>query len=153
MAEQEVQNGGAEKAVAVVEFTAVTPQLLVEAPKANDAVLFYKSAFGAEEVSRSMHPKRKADQETPLILSAELKLAGFSILVSDLADDSSTPYVFSPFSLAWLLVSCVWILLCIYSYIPLDLHANEVYEASCVCSDCFLYLFCFGEILFTVLSL
>lgn len=91
MAEQEVQNGGgAEKAV---EFTAVKPQLLVEAPKANDAVQFYKSVFGAEEIGRTSHPKRKAEQEIPLILSAELKLAGSTILVSDiLADDSSAPY-------------------------------------------------------------
>ncbi|XP_054784579.1 uncharacterized protein At5g48480 [Prosopis cineraria] len=93
MAQQEVQNGGAEKAaVDAVSFTAVKPQLLVEAPKANDAVQFYKAAFGAEEVGRTTHPKRKAEQELPLILSAELKLAGFTILVSDLtADDSATP--------------------------------------------------------------
>lgn len=97
MADQEVQNGGAEKTVAAVVFTAVKPQLFVEATKANDAVQFYKSAFGAEEVSRSTHSKRKAEQEIPLILSAELKLAGFSFLVSDLvADDSSAPYVFLP---------------------------------------------------------
>lgn len=94
MAEQEVQNGGgAEIAVPTVEFTAVKPQLFVEAPKANDAVQFYKSVFGAEEVVRTNHPKRKAEQEIPLILSAELKLAGSTILVSDiLVDNSSAPY-------------------------------------------------------------
>ncbi|KAK9281961.1 hypothetical protein L1049_004870 [Liquidambar formosana] len=86
---QEVQNGGAEKAA--VTFTAVKPQLLVEAPKANDAVQFYKAAFGAEELSRTMHPKRKADQELPLILSAQLKLGSSIILVSDLVDDSAAP--------------------------------------------------------------
>ncbi|GMN50205.1 hypothetical protein TIFTF001_019366 [Ficus carica] len=91
-AQQEVQNGGgAEKVADVVSFTAVKPQLFVEAPKANDAVQFYKTAFGAEEVSRTVHPKRKAEQELPLVLSAELKLAGFTILVSDLADDSDDP--------------------------------------------------------------
>ncbi|PON65963.1 Glyoxalase-like domain containing protein [Trema orientale] len=95
MAQQEVQNGGAEKVaaegVATVAFTAVKPQLLVEAPKANDAVLFYKAAFGAEEVGRTVYPKRKAEQENPLILSAELKLAGSTIIVSDHADDSAAP--------------------------------------------------------------
>lgn len=108
MAQQEVQNGGAEKAaaaaVAAVAFTAVKPQIFVEAPKANDAVLFYKAAFGAEETGRTLHPKRKAEQETPLILSAELKLAGSTILVSDLtADESAAPYVsLSLFALSWL---------------------------------------------------
>ena len=109
MAQQEVQNGGAEKATAVatVAFTAVKPQFLVEAPKANDAVQFYKAAFGAEEVGRTMHPKRKAEQETPLILSAELKLAGSTILVSDLADDSGTTYVSLSLSL-FLSLRTVW---------------------------------------------
>ena len=88
----EVQNGGAENGSSkAVTFSAVKPQLLVEAPKASDAVQFYKAAFGAEEVSRTMHPKRKAEQELPLILSAELKLGPSSILVSDLANDSSAP--------------------------------------------------------------
>ena len=92
MAQQEVSNGGAEKgAASPVSFTAVKPQLLVEAPKANDAVQFYKAAFGAEELGRAMHPKRKAEQEVPLILSAQLKLGGSTILVSDLADDSAAP--------------------------------------------------------------
>ncbi|KAL5562207.1 hypothetical protein UlMin_031954 [Ulmus minor] len=93
MAEQEVQNGGAEKvAVPTVTFTAVKPQLLVEAPKANDAIQFYKAAFGAEEVGRTNNPKRKAEQELPLILSAELSLAGSTILVSDqAADESAVP--------------------------------------------------------------
>ncbi|CAK9140864.1 unnamed protein product [Ilex paraguariensis] len=79
------QNGGS----TVVTFTAVKPQLFVEASKANDAVQFYKAAFGAEEVNRALHPKRKADQELPLVLYAELKLGSFTILVSDLNDDSS----------------------------------------------------------------
>ncbi|XP_059660027.1 uncharacterized protein At5g48480-like [Cornus florida] len=90
---QKVQNGvgaenGASKAVA---FSALKPKLFVEAPKADDAVQFYKAAFGAEEVNRVMHPKRKAEQELPLILSVELKLGSSSILVSDFADDSSAP--------------------------------------------------------------
>ncbi|KAI3418279.1 VOC domain-containing protein [Psidium guajava] len=89
MAQQEVLNGGvAEKAVA---FTAVKPQLMVEAPKAGDAIEFYKSAFGAEELSRTFHPKRKAEQDLPLVLSARLVLAGTTILVSDCTDDSAAP--------------------------------------------------------------
>ncbi|KAI4356308.1 hypothetical protein L6164_000340 [Bauhinia variegata] len=91
MAQQEHQNGGAEKVVATpVSFTALKPQLLVEAPKANDAIQFYKTAFGAEELGRTLHPKRKAEQELPLILSAELKLGASTILVSDLVDDSAS---------------------------------------------------------------
>ncbi|XP_020201793.1 uncharacterized protein At5g48480 [Cajanus cajan] len=89
---QEPQNGASENvAAAAVSFLAVKPQLLVEAPKANDAVLFYKAAFGAEEVGRTLNPKRKADHELPLILSAELKIGGSTILVADLAVDSASP--------------------------------------------------------------
>ncbi|KAK3001860.1 hypothetical protein RJ639_022129 [Escallonia herrerae] len=88
----EVHNGdavnGGSKAVT---FSALKPQLFVEAPKAADAVQFYKAAFGAEEGVRVMHPKRKADQELPLVLSAELKLGSSAFLVSDLTDDSSAP--------------------------------------------------------------
>ncbi|XP_059626271.1 uncharacterized protein At5g48480-like [Cornus florida] len=88
----EAQNGGAQNGCSkVVKFLALKPQLSVEAPKANDAVQFYKAAFGAEEVSRAMHPKRKADQELPLVLAAELKLGPSSIIVSDIADESSPP--------------------------------------------------------------
>lgn len=88
----EVKNGGAENGTSeAVVFLAVKPQLFVEAGKANDAVQFYKSAFGAAEVSRSMHPKRKADQELPLVLSAELELGSYSFLVSDLPNDSPAP--------------------------------------------------------------
>ncbi|RVW34354.1 Uncharacterized protein CK203_101002 [Vitis vinifera] len=95
---QENQNG-ASKAAAAVTFTAVKPQLFVEAPKATDAVQFYKAAFGAEEVNRTMHPKRKADQELPLILSAEVKIGSYSLLVSDLADDSDALPIFHILSL------------------------------------------------------
>nr|GEY60848.1 glyoxalase-like domain protein [Tanacetum cinerariifolium] len=48
-----------------VTFTVVKSQVFVEATKVNDAVLFYKSAFGAEEVNRVSQPKRKADHVTP----------------------------------------------------------------------------------------
>ncbi|XP_027092593.1 uncharacterized protein At5g48480 [Coffea eugenioides] len=92
---QEAHNAGAAPngaAVKEVVFKVAKPWLFVEAPKANDAVQFYKVAFGAEEVNRTVHPKRKAEQELPLLLSAELKLGSFSFLVSDLiADDSRAP--------------------------------------------------------------
>ncbi|KAJ4954409.1 hypothetical protein NE237_011192 [Protea cynaroides] len=71
-----------------VSFFALKPQLVIPAPKANDAVQFYKNAFGAEELKRVMHPKRKAEQELPLIHSAELKLGSTIFSVSDQADDS-----------------------------------------------------------------
>ncbi|GKU85913.1 hypothetical protein SLE2022_249730 [Rubroshorea leprosula] len=83
---QEVQNGGADKAV---KFTAVKPQLMVEAPKAADAVQFYKTAFGAVEACRTVNNKRKAEEELPHI-SAQLELAGSTILVSDICVDSAT---------------------------------------------------------------
>ena len=78
-----------------MSFVAVKPQLLVEAPKANVAILFFKVVFGAEEVGRTLNPKHKAKHELPLILSAELKIAGSTILVTDLVDDTSSPLVFS----------------------------------------------------------
>ncbi|KAI4329909.1 hypothetical protein MLD38_028241 [Melastoma candidum] len=84
MAHTEAQNGGG--AAPPVVFTAAKPQLMVDAPRASDAVAFYKAAFGAEELGRSFHPKRKADQEAPLVLSSQIVLAGLAILVSDNAD-------------------------------------------------------------------
>ncbi|KAJ9176664.1 hypothetical protein P3X46_011950 [Hevea brasiliensis] len=89
MAQQETQNGDSIKADAEITFTAVKLQVLVEAPKANDAVQFYKAAFGAVETGRTTQPKRKAEQELPHIISAQLQLAGSTIIVSDLADDSA----------------------------------------------------------------
>lgn len=92
MAQEVVKNGEAQNGNSkVVTFSALKPQLFVEAPKASDAVLFYKEAFGAEEVNRVTHPKRKADQELPLVISAELKVGSSTIIVSDLNDDSSAP--------------------------------------------------------------
>lgn len=89
----EVQNGAAPEKVAApataASFTGMKPQLLVEAPKATDAVQFYKTAFGAVEIGRSTETKRKAEQELPLISCAQLEIAGSTFLVSDLSDDSS----------------------------------------------------------------
>ncbi|KAI3806189.1 hypothetical protein L1987_22085 [Smallanthus sonchifolius] len=82
---------GAAPAAHPVTFTALKPQVFVEVSKVNDAVAFYKAAFGAEEVNRVIHPKRKADQELPLLLSAEIKLGSSTILISDLADNSTAP--------------------------------------------------------------
>ncbi|KAA0063311.1 hypothetical protein IC582_007245 [Cucumis melo] len=87
MAESDVQNGVVEKPLS---FKAFKPQLLLEAPKATDAVDFYKAAFGAEELNRTLHPKRKAEQETPAILSVELRVSDFSLLVSNVFDDSAS---------------------------------------------------------------
>lgn len=108
MAEEALNGGGAEKEATQVPvvFTAVKPQLFVKAANAKDAMQFYKNAFGAEEVGRVNHPKRKAEQEIPLILSVELKLGSFSFIVSDLTDeDTSAPYVFLIF--AFLTCFCV----------------------------------------------
>ncbi|XP_015057195.1 uncharacterized protein LOC107003387 isoform X2 [Solanum pennellii] len=90
---EEAHNGaGPEKEATqnALVFTAVKPQLFVKAAKAKDAVQFYKHAFGAEEVGRVNHPKRKVEQETPLILSVELKIGSSIFVVSDLTDEDST---------------------------------------------------------------
>ncbi|KAD4888188.1 hypothetical protein E3N88_20261 [Mikania micrantha] len=52
----------------VVISTALMQQVFVESSKANDFVLFYQSAFGAEEVNRTSHPMRKANRELLLLL-------------------------------------------------------------------------------------
>lgn len=49
-----------------VTFSSVKPQMFVQAPTGADAIHFYKTTFGAEQMSISMHPKRKTDQELPL---------------------------------------------------------------------------------------
>ncbi|XP_076891030.1 uncharacterized protein At5g48480-like [Bidens hawaiensis] len=82
----ETTNGAASSPVT---FTSLKPQLFVEPSKVNDAVAFYKAAFGAEEVNSVTHQKRKADQEIPLLVSAEIKLGSSNILVSELADGST----------------------------------------------------------------
>ncbi|KAJ0245485.1 Uncharacterized protein HA466_0179500 [Hirschfeldia incana] len=84
-----------EDVVTVVEkfvtFTAYKPQLIVEAQKVGDAVAFYKTVFGAEETGHSLYPKRKADQELPHVLSAQLKLAGTTVVVvSDVSVNSGS---------------------------------------------------------------
>ncbi|CAL9193571.1 uncharacterized protein At5g48480-like [Musa acuminata AAA Group] len=72
--------------MADVALLGFKPQLVVPGMKAEAAVQFYKAAFGAEEIGRVTHPKRKAEQECPLILSAELKIGSSFILVSDCFD-------------------------------------------------------------------
>ncbi|CAN6849651.1 unnamed protein product [Brassica oleracea] len=73
-----------------VTFTAYKPQLIVESQKVGDAVAFYKAVFGAEETGHSLYPKRKADQELPHLVSAELRLAGTTVLVSDVSVNSGS---------------------------------------------------------------
>lgn len=108
-AAQDVLNG-VEK---TVTFTSLKPQLLVEAPKAADAIQVYKSAFGAVEVSRNLNTKRKAEQELPLISSAHLQIGGFSLVISDLVNDSeATKFVSHSFSVT----------LCSYNYLACDCH-------------------------------
>ncbi|KAG1331555.1 hypothetical protein COCNU_02G015230 [Cocos nucifera] len=80
------QDGAENGAVGVAVFK---PQLVVPAMKADEAVQFYKAAFGAVELKRMNHPKRKAEQDLPLILCAELKIGSSSLLVCDQTDDSS----------------------------------------------------------------
>lgn len=88
MAQDDVSNGAAAEK-SLVTFTACKTQLTVEAHKVSDAVSFYKSVFGAVETGHSLYPKRKADQELPHLLSAEIQLAGSTILVCDVSTDST----------------------------------------------------------------
>nr|GFD56451.1 putative glyoxalase/bleomycin resistance protein/dihydroxybiphenyl dioxygenase [Tanacetum cinerariifolium] len=67
-------------------FTAIKAQVFVESSKVDDAVSFYKNAFGAEEVTRVNHPKRKADQDVPLVVSSEVKIGSMTVIVSDIVD-------------------------------------------------------------------
>lgn len=85
---QEVKVGGLNGGPKAVVYSFLKPQLLVQAPKAADAVQFYKAAFGAEELKRATHPKRKAEQDLPLILSAELKIGPSVIIVGDQTDET-----------------------------------------------------------------
>ncbi|KAL7113662.1 hypothetical protein ACP275_04G074200 [Erythranthe tilingii] len=84
-----VAGNGSTAAAPHVVFTSGKPWLAVEPPKANDAVEFYKAAFGAEEVSRVAHAKRKAEQDLPLIRAAELKIGSFIFVVSDFIEGSA----------------------------------------------------------------
>ncbi|XP_010910668.1 uncharacterized protein At5g48480 [Elaeis guineensis] len=84
MAQEGEGNGAVPAAASIVAFK---PQLLVPAMKADEAVQFYKEAFGAEELKRMNHPKRKAEQEAPLILCAELKIGSSFLLVCDQTED------------------------------------------------------------------
>ncbi|TKY44881.1 hypothetical protein E2542_SST31163 [Spatholobus suberectus] len=54
-----------ENAATVVLFVAVA----LAASKANDAVLFYKAAFGTKEVGHTLNPKRKAARAFLLLIS------------------------------------------------------------------------------------
>jgi PhnB protein len=69
--------------VAAITYAAATPYLLIESPKAAEALAFYKKAFGAEEVSRVYAPKRKAEQEEPPIRHAHIRFGGTNIYLAD----------------------------------------------------------------------
>lgn len=100
MAEEAVKNGDAHDVSKTVSFSAFKPQMFVEEGKVGDAVHFYKAAFGAQEVNHVTQTKRKADQELPLVVSAELKLGSTIFLVSDLSDHSSAMLAFISLSLS-----------------------------------------------------
>lgn len=85
---EETVNGAS--AIVIASFM---PQIMVPANKTEEAVTFYKTAFGAEEVKRVNHPKRKAEQDAPLLLCAELKIGGSSFLICDLTDEFTTACV------------------------------------------------------------
>ncbi|KAL6854390.1 hypothetical protein ACP4OV_019293 [Aristida adscensionis] len=74
-------------APASVVFGGLKVQVTVPAGRAEEAAAFYKAAFAAEEVSRSTHPKRKAEGEEPSLLCAEIKVGAATVLVCDQAGD------------------------------------------------------------------
>ncbi|RZC47247.1 hypothetical protein C5167_040203 [Papaver somniferum] len=78
------------KSASSVSVISVKPQLVIQGSKAAEAIQFFKTAFGAEELKRDLHPKRKADQELPSVVSAELKLGSLVLVVSDLPDGTTT---------------------------------------------------------------
>lgn len=82
---EEARNGSS----AGVVVSGVCVQVSVPASKSEEAVAFYKAAFGAEEASRSCCSKRKADQEQPSLLCAELKIGVTSFLICGQLDDST----------------------------------------------------------------
>lgn len=91
---EHVANGSRSKAVHQgVSFSHVKPHLVIQAPKASEAIVFYKAAFGAEEVTKTLHAKRKAEQEQPLVLHAHLKFGDAEILIIDEAEESGNTYV------------------------------------------------------------
>lgn len=79
-------------------FGPCLPHLVVEAPLASDAIAFYSRAFHAQELSRSLHPKRKAEHEQPLVLHAHLKFGAAEIMLCDESEHTG-PNVKSPASL------------------------------------------------------
>jgi hypothetical protein len=78
-------NGAAAK---LPTFSTLKPHWIVEAPHAADAISFYQRVFGAEEIEKSHHSQRKADQELPLILHAHLKFGSAEVMVCDEAEEA-----------------------------------------------------------------
>jgi hypothetical protein len=85
VAENGKGNGAAAK---LPTFSTLKPHLIVEAPHAADAISFYQRVFGAEEIEKSHHSQRKADQELPLILHAHLKFGSAEVMVCDEAEEA-----------------------------------------------------------------
>jgi uncharacterized glyoxalase superfamily protein PhnB len=84
-----VENGkGNGEAAKLSTFSTLKPHLIVEAPHAADAISFYKHVFGVEEIAKSHHSKRKADQELPLILHTHLKFSSMEVMVCDEAKEA-----------------------------------------------------------------
>ncbi|CAM6093719.1 unnamed protein product [Calypogeia fissa] len=90
--ESHVENGALLKQQPVVPITygLVTAYLLIQAPKAAEALVFYKKAFGAEEVDKIYSPKRKAEQEEPLIRHAHVRIGETNIFLADEPEEAST---------------------------------------------------------------
>ncbi|KAK1258350.1 hypothetical protein QJS04_geneDACA009278 [Acorus gramineus] len=80
-----VESGVATAARAAV--VSVKTRLMVPEGKSDEAVKFYKAVFGAEELNRISYPKRKADQELPLIICADFKIGSSVFQVCDKTDD------------------------------------------------------------------
>lgn len=89
--ELHVENGAAlkQQPVIPIAYGVVKPYLLIPAPKAAEALAFYTKAFGAEEVEKIFVPKRKAEQEEPLIRHAHLRFGETDIFVADEAEGAS----------------------------------------------------------------
>eukprot|EP00249_Psilotum_nudum_P032007 c47097_g1_i1 orf=260-820(-) len=78
-----VQDGGDLPKAASLHYGVVCPRLVVQAPRATEAMHFYKRAFGAKEVFKPLHAKRKAEQEQPLLLHAQLKFGKAEFMICD----------------------------------------------------------------------
>ncbi|KAH7431952.1 hypothetical protein KP509_07G000500 [Ceratopteris richardii] len=70
-------------------YNACIRHLVVDIPRAVDAISSYKRVFGAEEVEKTLD-KCKVDQEVPLILHAHLKFGSAEIMLCDKFEGTSS---------------------------------------------------------------